>query len=342
MHPLARGAVGGAVAGAAYGLTVYVWLHRLNGDVGVMVASYLFLVPFALGMLSAWLALEGTPVRPAATPPDAFGDRSPRAVSPVARVLGVSALTVSVFLVVALVTGFEGVLCAVIAAPVMYPMALLGAGLMWVLRRWRGRSVALLVSATLPAVLGPLEQTRPVADVYRTVTNDVLIAAPPAAVWAQIRSVPRIGDSEIRAGFFHWVGLPRPREAVLVGQGVGAARTATFDGGLSFLETVTDWRVNRVLSFRIQAQQSGTLDPHIRVGGRFFDVLSGTYTLEAVRPGFTLLHLSSTQRVSTPFNGYTAFFTRVIMHDLQRTILEVIRDRAERASARPDGPGRVD
>lgn len=33
--------------------------------------------------------------------------------------------------------------------------------------------------------------------------------------------------------------------------------------------------------------------------------------------------------MSTHFNGYTAFFTRSIMHDLQRTILEVIRDRAE-------------
>lgn len=326
MHPLVRGALLGAVAGTLYGLVVYLWLHWLNGEVGVMVASYLFLVPLALGVMCAFLTV-GPPVGP-----EASGDepaRPRRAGVGGWPLLGVTALTVSVFLVVALLTGFEGVLCAVLAAPVMYVMGFLGAGVGFLVRAWRGRAGLLVFAAALPAVLGPLEQTGTPQSVYRTVTNDVLIHAPAAAVWAQVRSVRRIGDREIRSGWAHLIGLPRPREAVLRGAGVGAARLASFDGHLSFLETVTDWQEGRLLSFRIQARDAGHLDPHVRVGGRFFDVLSGTYTLEPVAPGVTLLHLSSTQRVSTPFNGYTAFFTQAIMRDLQRTILEVVRDRAE-------------
>ncbi|WP_102125305.1 SRPBCC family protein [Deinococcus planocerae] len=336
MGPYGRGIVAGALAGVGYGLLVYLWLHRLNGDVGVMVSTYLFAVPFALGVLSAQFVPPPSPETrpPDEAAPDAWGDPPlPRLArpQPLVEALLVSCATVTTFLVVATVTGFEGVLCAFLAAPAMYvvalPGALLGLGLRTLWRR--ARTGALLLTLGLPALLGPLEQARPLPGEYRTVTNDVLIQASPSLVWRQIRSVPRIEDHEIHAGWAHLIGLPRPREAILDRDGVGAVRVATFDGGLSFRETVTDWAPGKRLSFRIRAQDPGGLDPHVRVGGRFFDVLSGTYTLEEVAPGVTLLHLSSTQRVSTHFNGYTAFFTGAIMHDLQRTILEVIRDRAE-------------
>ncbi|MBZ9750008.1 SRPBCC family protein [Deinococcus sp. HMF7604] len=333
------GVVLGAVAGALYGLGVYLWLHVLQrsseGAAGVMVASYLFLVPFVLGLLSAALALRPRPTLPPPEP-DAFGEVRAAQAPGLLAALGVAALSTTVFLVTALVLGFEGVLCAFLAAPVMYVMAGLGAALAYGLRRWwgRGQAGALLLTAALPALLGPLEGRLAPPVVYRVVTNDVLIQAPPELVWTQIRSVPRIEDREIRAGWAHAAGLPRPREAVMSRTGVGAVRTATFDGGLSFTETVTDWQPGRLLSFRIQASDPGQLDPHVRVGGQFFDVISGTYRLEELSPGVTLLHLSSTQRVSTHFNGYAAYWTQAIMRDLQRTILEVVRDRTEAQAGR--------
>lgn len=119
-----------------------------------------------------------------------------------------------------------------------------------------------------------------------------------------------IYDHEIQTGWSHWAGLPKPREAVLIGQGVGPARMATFDKGLKFLATVTDWQENKLMSFVIDTQDNHYLDPHVNVGGQFFDVQSGTYRLEEVSPGVTLLHLSSTQRVSTHFNAYTRFQIR--------------------------------
>ncbi|MEF2279017.1 hypothetical protein V3W47_11975 [Deinococcus sp. YIM 134068] len=343
MGPYGRGMVTGAVAGVGYGLLVYLWLHHLNGDVGVMVSTYLFAVPFALAVLSAQFVpppTSRTLAAPIEEAPDAWGDAPlprvrPPTTHPLAEAVLISFATITTFLVVATVTGFEGVLCAFLAAPAMYvvalPGALLGLGLRSLWRR--GRTGGLLFTLGLPLLLGPLEQARPLPSEYRTVADSILIHAPPGAVWTQIRSVPRIEDHEIRAGWAHSIGLPRPREAVLNRDGVGAARLATFDGGLSFLETITDWEEGRRLAFRIEARDPGGLDPHVRVGGRFFDVTSGRYELEEVAPGLTLLHLSSTQRVSTHFNGYTAFFTGAIMHDLQRTILEVVRDRAEGRSA---------
>ena len=41
------------------------------------------------------------------------------------------------------------------------------------------------------------------------------------------------------------IGLPRPVEATLTGEGVGAIRHASFESGLVFVETVTEWQDGR-------------------------------------------------------------------------------------------------
>lgn len=298
----------GALCGVGYGLLSYVWLRDGGDATGVMVASYLFLVPLGLGLISSLFVPRGLPVGPA---------------------IGFAAATVAVFLVVALIVGWEGLICISLAAPAMFVCGIVGGLIGYALRRARGRVPAVLLGAGLPLLLGPLEQGRTAPTEYWAAADSIVIYAEPAQVWAQIRSVPLIHDREIPNGWVYAIGLPRPREAVLSRDGVGAVRVARFEGGLSFVETVTDWAPGARLAFRIQARDPGQLDPHVRVGGAFFDVQSGRYDLEAVAQGVTVLHLTSTQRVSTHFNAYTGFFTRAIMHDLQRSILQVIRNRAE-------------
>jgi hypothetical protein len=70
---------------------------------------------------------------------------------------------------------------------------------------------------------------------------------------------------------------------------------------------------------------------HVTIGGRYFDVLDGEYTLEPLANGDTMLHLISHQRLSTDFNGYAGLWTDAIMQNLQTSILEVIQHRCEHA-----------
>ena len=72
-----------------------------------------------------------------------------------------------------------------------------------------------------------------------------------------------------------------------------------------------------------------TLDEHVKVGGRYFDVLEGEYELGPLAGGDTLLHLSSRVRVSTHFNAYAGFWTDAVMRSIQSSILQVIKQRAE-------------
>ena len=303
----------GAACGVLYGLLTYAWMRSENVLAGVMVASYLFLVPLGLGLISSRFVPRGR----------GFG-----------AYLGFAAATVGIFLVVALIVGWEGLICVSLAAPAMFVCGAIGALIGYALRSWGGRTPALLLGAALPAVLGPLEGRQAAPLEYRTAETSLVIHADATRVWEQIRSVPLIAPAELPQGWAYAIGLPRPREAVLAGEGVGAARTATFQGGLSFLETVTDWAPGRRLAFRIEARDPGGLDPHVRVGGAFFDVLSGRYDIEPVAPDVVVLHLTSTQRLSTHFNAYTGFFTQAIMRDLQGSILQVIRTRAERTGLR--------
>ncbi|ADV68916.1 SRPBCC family protein [Deinococcus maricopensis] len=308
MSPWWKSAILGAVVGTSYGLLMYLLLRAQDDAVGVMLASYLFGVPLVLGLIvSAFMPRAAT-----------FG-----------QALGAAAVAVAVFIFTSLLTSLEGLICAAFAFPVLFVMAVLGVAIGWAVRGWRHRTPMVLLSLTLPALLAPLERTQPVPDTYLATADSVVIHAPASAVWAQIRSVPRIEDAELQTSWSHAIGLPRPREAVLDRDGVGGVRVATFDGGLSFTEEVTAWVPARSLAFRIRARDDGKLDPHVRVGGQFFDVLSGQYDVEEVAPGVTVLHLTSTQRVTTHLGGYTRLVVRATMHDLQRTILRVIRRRAE-------------
>jgi hypothetical protein len=114
---------------------------------------------------------------------------------------------------------------------------------------------------------------------------------------------------------------------------VGGVRHASFERGLTFIETVTNWEPEQRLAFTIKADTEHipptTLDQHVTIGGRYFDVLDGEYRIERLADGDTLLHLESRQRLSTDFNAYAGLWTDAVMNSLQSSILEVVQHRCE-------------
>ena len=108
--------------------------------------------------------------------------------------------------------------------------------------------------ALLPFLMAPLESLRKDASEVRTVDTSIEIKATPAFVWEQIRTVPRIAEREHSFNLSHLMGFPRPTEAVLDGEGVGAVRYARFEGDVLFVETITKWKPSESLSFSIKAE----------------------------------------------------------------------------------------
>lgn len=285
----------------------------MGGAFAVMTLAFLLLVPFVLGALT---------VASVRHPSIAYRVFAPWI--PMTLVVLASALI-----------GWEGSICIIMAMPVLLVFASVGGliGGMSSLHRWGVRPALI----ALPFVVSPLESrlSAPIRLV-ETVTS-IDIAAPVGAVWPLVTSVDSIQPAEQRPALFTRLGFPAPVSATITGSGVGAIRQARFERGLVFTETVTHWEPERLLGFTIDPNTESipptTLDPHVTIGGPFFDVLTGTYELESRDNGrSTHLILRSRHRVSTRFNIYSVWWADRIMASIQWNILCVHKGRAERTA----------
>jgi len=246
-------------------------------------------------------------------------------------------LVVMLFFAAAILFHLEGLICLIIICPLFLAGSFIGAisytTLADPLDRPRDKTLMVAAFALLPFVAAPLEQLIAAPDTFRRVENTVVIDAPAAVVWQHIVRVAPIEGRELPASLTDAIGFPRPVEATLSHEGVGGVRHATFERGVEFIETVDEWQPLRRLSFSIVPNTATipptTFDEHVIVGGRFFDVLRGTYELHPLGPGRTRLVLHSRQRLSTHLNWYAGLWTGWVMSEIQGRILVVLKGRCE-------------
>ncbi|WP_165864790.1 hypothetical protein [Rufibacter latericius] len=279
-----------------------------------MTMSFIFLVPFVIGLITAYHQDTVTSSRKIAAVTMPF--------YAVVGLVGISVLSEK-----------EGIICALMALPVFLFMALLG-GLIGVHFFERNRSKAhVSLWLILPFALAPLENHFGQTERIFTEHTTIVINAGEQAVWDNITRVSRISETENNGSLFQFMGFPRPIEAELDTVAVGGIRKAIFARGLFFTERVTQVEVQRILAFSIEADPNSippkALDEHVLVGGKYFDVLEGRYEIEKMNPDQIVLHLSSQFRLSTRFNFYSGLWSKLIMRDLQENILEIIKQRSE-------------
>jgi hypothetical protein len=252
--------------------------------------------------------------------------------------LGFSQLPALLALALALALAWEGLICIVFWLPAYVALTAVGGFVAWlVLRRQNHRSLFGVV-LFLPYGAALTEHQLPTALQNRQVETQISIQAPPEAVWEEIVDVPLILENEHGFAWSHLIGFPRPVSARSSSRSVGALREARFEGGIVFYERLTRYEPNVALDFDIAVDHKtipkDALDEHVALGGPYFDVLQGSYRIEAHVNGVTL-HLSSTHRLSTHFNGYASLWTDFVMRDTQDYILKIVARRAEQRAAAP-------
>ena len=318
-----RWVLSGVALGLLYGLAmrIAVRFHVWDNGIAVMTWGFVFGVPLVVGFLTVFVA-----------------ERERRL--PVWKWFLLPWLPVIGMALGTLVMLFEGRICIAMFLPVGMVCASIGGVAAGILGRLSGHSRANDVVAgcvlLLPMLISPWESRVLYSKEIRDTETFIDITAPPSSIWTNIERVAAIQPAELPNSWSHRIGFPNPIEATLSYEGIGGIRDATFSGGVLFIETIDEWRPEQRLGFSIKAQTdqipNTTLDEHVRIGGSFFDVLHGEYTLESLGNGVTRLHLSSQHRVSTDFNWYARIWTNAIMADLQTRILHVIKDRCERES----------
>lgn len=145
-----------------------------------------------------------------------------------------------------LVFGFEGVVCILMASPLIAGGLALGALLGYQFQKHfintskapqTFKSILLLA---LPLfLLGANTVEQPVRRVPRTETfaTTLIVDAPPERVWEKLKRVDSINASK---PFLLRIGLPVPVSCILEGEGVGSRRVCYFDTGY-IEERVTAW-----------------------------------------------------------------------------------------------------
>ena len=249
-------------------------------------------------------------------------------------------------LFVCLATRIEAAVCVLMGAPILLLGTLTGGLLAHAVLPRNSRDSRLRVTFVvfLPFIAAAIEARLQWPTEIKAIETTIEIAAPPEAIWPEIASVRAIPPEQIADRWIYRVDFPKPIAATLDREGVGGIRTATFERGVSFFETVNEWDPPRRRAFSIHADPDfiphTAFDRHIIVGGRFYDVLDGIYEIKPLPGGGCRLHLTSHHRLSTRFNAYAAWWSERIMDQIQGSILEVIRQRAEARGARGGRAGR--
>ena len=164
--------------------------------------------------------------------------------------LGVAVLsTVFTFLFLFLLA-FEGIICLFMAAPIAFPLALLGGAVGYLVQRrphHGNPSIAVLLAAFL--LMGFEKAVELEAPLF-AVRSETVIDTPPETVWLHVVSFSELPPPE---DWLFKAGVACPTHAEIEGKGVGAIRRGFFTTG-AFVEPITIWDEPRVLAFEVTEQ----------------------------------------------------------------------------------------
>ncbi len=238
------------------------------------------------------------------------------------------------FFFITLIFLIEGWPCLLMILPIFLISSSVG-GLIGGYYKLRKKDNKLYVSTLLiiPFILSPIENNiGPTISPYKAYTY-IDINAPAEKIWANVTRVREISELEDKGWLTKLLNFPRPVRAELNFEGEGAYREAIFTNGLVFHETVTEYIDKKKMTFQIKALPHEipltTMDEHLVIGGKYFDVLNGTYELERLSENTYRLHLYSIFKLNTTFNVYASWWAIYIMKDIQNNILQIEKSRSE-------------
>jgi len=231
----------------------------------------------------------------------------------------------------------EGLICAVLIAPLFAVVGAIGGLIMGAICRKNGWPRQALYSVgVLPLVLGGLEQHMPLPDRERTIEHARIVKASPADVWRQIENPRDIGPQEVEQAWVYRIGVPLPKAGVTERTAEGVIRHITMGSGIHFDELATVWEPNRHVRwanrFAPDSFPPNTLDDHVKIGGRYFGIGDTDYTLTPAGTA-TELRMTVRYRLSTSFNWYAGPILDLLIGNYEDVILSFYAHRAESDAA---------
>ncbi len=226
----------------------------------------------------------------------------------------------------------EGLVCILMALPLMLILVLLGAFLAWVFiprPRWR-------LSGTASAfVLLPLLMLRdallPEKPLLRCVRSEVIVDAQPATVWKRVIAFPELPPP---TELIFRAGVACPLRASISGTGAGAVRRCEFSTG-TFVEPIKVWDPEHELSFEVASQPDALREWTLWAGPRpphldgYLQSRRGQFLLEALPDGRTRLTGRTWYELRMGPEPYWALWADPLIHTIHFRVLKHVKRLAE-------------
>lgn len=277
--------------------------------------TYLFIIPTILGII-----------------PLMFADKEK--LSAYKAIIFVPWLTLGCFFTTLYLFGIEDFLCVIILALPFFILGTVGA-LIYILFQinQEKRNNKLFSILFIPFLFAPVENLiNSPSETYET-KSEVFISATPKTIWNNIVEVKTIDKNEYQFGFFNKMGIPMPLNATVNKKELGGIRIGNFDGGLRFIETITDYKENERVAFNIKIDTktvgNKVFEQHV-LNGNYFRFVDATYQLEKINQGKVKLTLTTKYQLTSKINFYGQFWSDILLKDFQDRLLNVIETRCEK------------
>jgi len=302
------------LAGVVAGLMLRLAFSNKAGDTySAMMATFVFFTPAVVGIVTVYFA-ERLQRRPW------FYYFYAPFLANVFLVLGTLAIMI------------EGLICAILIVPLFATLGGIAGLAMGAVCRLTDWPKATLYSfATLPLLLGGVEQRLPLPNRIETVERTVLVAATPEEIWRHLENTRNIHPDEVREAWMYRIGVPLPEMGVTDHASGAPVRHINMGKGIHFDQVAKIWEPNhRVLwTYRFEPDSfpPHALDDHVRIGGEHFDLLDTEYLLTPAGDR-TELRIRMSYRVSTRFNWYAQPIADTLIGNFEEVILRFYAQRA--------------
>ncbi len=237
------------------------------------------------------------------------------------------------FLLCAALLG-EGVICIIIASPILYMMMWVGSGWGHFIceKFWRSNTMLSVAFVPFIMMLVPSDET-----VYDSQKNyNIIINASPQQVWQSINNISEINPSEFPNSWSAKIGVPMPLSATTVATNetsTSLVRKCRWHKNIWFDEPVTEFIPNKKLSWYFKfyptSVPKGALDDHVTINGKHFKLLTASYELEELSNQRTKLIFNVHYQVITDMNWYSGWWADFFMDDFAENVLQLYKNRLE-------------
>lgn len=232
--------------------------------------------------------------------------------------------------------GFEGLICLVMALPVVLPLFLAGGLVGYAISRAIGRkfvsdAITLLLVAFVPFLMGFQTGNGNSGERERKVITSVVISGSLEEVWKEVIEFSPIPEPK---EFLFRMGIAYPTHAEIDGAGVGAVRYCKFSTG-SFVEPITHLEINRRLAFDVIEQPTpmtevspyvGIHPPHLDWAVRSH---KGEFLLNDLGDGKVELVGSTWYHTAMEPELYWGWVSDKMIHLIHQRVLNHIRETIE-------------